>query len=95
MVFVFHDTFFRFKKILQIFWSYRGSLEYLRINCCPEMGVIQIIKENYKEILCFKLKLRFLEIISQMNQFIFYLSGTGILCEMRQAFTWYGFNGKL
>lgn len=59
------------------------------------MGVIQIIKENCKEILCLKLKLRFLEIISKMNQFIFYLSGTGLLCEMRQAYTWYGFNGNL
>lgn len=90
MVFMFHDTFFCFKTILQIFLSYRGSLEYLSINCCPE-----IIKENCKEILCLKLKLRFLEIISKMNQFIFYLSGTGLLCEMRQAYTWYGFNGNL
>lgn len=57
---MFHDTFFCFEQILQIFLSYRGFLEDLSINCCPEMGDI---KENYKEMSCLKFKLRFLEII--------------------------------
>lgn len=66
---MFHDTYFCFKQILQIFLSYRGALDDLSISC-PEMGDIQIIKENCKELSCFKFKLRFLEIISKMNQLI-------------------------
>ena len=85
MVFNFHDIPCCFKKIDPAsFLKLQKLSSVLKYLLLSEMEDIQIIKDNCKEMLHLKLRLRFLEIMDQFIK-LFTFQETGLFCTMRQA----------